>query len=87
MNKFKSVLITCMVTVIAVTGCKSGNNGKETMKQKNNITESTVEKVSSALIDSLGASAKFRVERGVKQVAALWTEADGSETEFAQFCR
>lgn len=87
MNKFKSVLITCMVTVIAVTGCKSGNNGKETMKQKNNITESTVEKVSSALIDSLGEPAKFRVERGVKQVAALWTEADGSETEFAQFCR
>lgn len=76
-----------MLTLIAATGCKSGSNGNETMKKKNFITEKTVEKVSSVLIDSLGESAKFRVERGVKQVAALWIESDGNEEEFNQFCR
>ena len=87
MNKLKALIITCLLVAVAAAGCQSGSKGNETMKQKNFISTKTVEKVSSALIDSLGQSAKFRVERGVKQVAALWVESDGNETEFTQFCR
>ncbi|MBP7076964.1 MAG: hypothetical protein KBB11_07960 [Bacteroidales bacterium] len=28
----------------------------------------------------------FRIERGVNQVAALWFQTDGSETDFTEFC-
>ena len=87
MNKLKALIITCLLVAVAAAGCQSGSKGNESMKQKNFISTKTVEKVSSALIDSLGQSAKFRVERGVKQVAALWVESDGNETEFTQFCR
>ena len=87
MNKLNLLIISCLLVLVAVTGCQSGSKGNESMKQKNFISTKTVEKVSSILIDSLGESAKFRVERGVKQVAALWVESDGNETEFTQFCR
>ena len=87
MNKLNLLIISCLLALVAVTGCQSASKGNESMKQKNFISTKTVEKVSSILIDSLGESAKFRVERGVKQVAALWVESDGNETEFTQFCR
>lgn len=39
------------------------------------------------LKDSLGEASSFRIERGVNQVANLWTEADGTTEEFAEFCK
>lgn len=51
------------------------------------IDSGTLEKVKTELLQKFGDSEKFRVERGVDQVAALWRAADGNGTEFAIFCR
>jgi hypothetical protein len=48
-------------------------------------------KVSGSLIDELvarsGEAQRTRVERGLRQVAALWTPADGGDDAFAAFVR
>ena len=44
----------------------------------------------SEVIDTLirvyGESNRFRIERGVKQVASLWRESDGTADDFRNFC-
>ena len=50
------------------------------------IPDATTENVIAHLKDSLGEDHAFRMERGVRQVAALWREQDGSAEDFAQFC-
>ena len=48
-------------------------------------------KLQTATIDSLvakwGEAQRERITTGVRQVAAVWRESDGSKTDFAQFCR
>jgi hypothetical protein len=51
------------------------------------IPEKRTTEVIAQLTDSLGEASAFRIERGVKQVAALWRETDGTEDAFAEFCR
>ncbi len=38
------------------------------------------------LIRAYGESNRFRIERGVKQVASLWRESDGTADDFRNFC-
>ena len=61
--------------------CKSSN------KKAMYISEGQANDVISALTDSLGVANKFRIERGVKQVAELWRKSDGTKDEFATFCK
>ena len=51
------------------------------------IPDTRVTAVINQLKDSLGEAATFRIERGVRQVADLWREQDGSQDDFAQFCK
>ncbi|MBK9357158.1 MAG: hypothetical protein IPN08_07200 [Bacteroidales bacterium] len=82
----KSIIIMTMATLIAVGGCgKKQPAATETVKSF--IENPTVEKVTKALTDSLGESARFRIERGVGQVAALWRESDGTAADFEKFCK
>jgi hypothetical protein len=50
------------------------------------IDKSTIEKTIKALITKYGEDAKFRAERGVKQVAAMWMEKDGTTADFEKYC-
>lgn len=50
------------------------------------ITQKTISAVTSKLIEKHGADLQFRIDRGVKQTAALWRESDGDETAFEEFC-
>ena len=50
------------------------------------IDSVTLEKVKTELLQKFGAAEKFRVERGVDQVAGLWRATDGSGDDFAVFC-
>lgn len=56
------------------------------MQTVNFIPDASTENVIAHLKDSLGEDHAFRMERGVRQVAALWREQDGSADDFAQFC-
>ncbi len=51
------------------------------------IDKDMVQKAKAELLQKLGEGEKFRIERGVEQVAGLWRSADGSAGEFAAFCR
>lgn len=50
------------------------------------IDDATAQKVKTELQQKFGAAEKFRVERGVEQVAGLWVESDGNGEAFAAFC-
>jgi hypothetical protein len=39
-----------------------------------------------ALVDKYGEANKFKIEKGVKQCAALWTDKDGDANAFQDFC-
>ena len=51
------------------------------------IDSDVLQKVKTELLQKFGAAEKFRVERGVDQVAGLWRAEDGNVEAFAAFCR
>ena len=51
------------------------------------IDSNTLQKVKAELLQEFGAADKFRIERGVGQVAGLWRAEDGSSKEFTAFCQ
>lgn len=51
------------------------------------IDTATLQKVKTELLQKYGGNEKFRIERGVVQVADLWRAEDGGSGEFAAFCR
>ncbi|MCX6557901.1 MAG: hypothetical protein NTW95_10800, partial [Candidatus Aminicenantes bacterium] len=51
------------------------------------IDSAALLKVKTELLQKYGEAEKFRIDRGLEQVAALWRAADGGAAEFAIFCR
>ena len=47
----------------------------------------TKEKVKESLLRKFGETQKFRIEKGVEQVAAFWNKEDGTVEDFEQFCQ
>ena len=72
----------CVITFAAVTLAQSFPQNAF-----NSISEATMQNVASELISRYGASQSIRIEKGVRQAARLWRLEDGSEEDFAQFCR
>lgn len=84
----KLISIMAMAAVVSLAGCSKKQpsaTGSDSVKAF--IEQSTVEKVTKALADSLGEASQFRIERGVQQAASLWRESDGTAVEFEQFCQ
>jgi len=75
-----------MATLIAVSGCNEKQEAVTGGPVKAFIEQTAVEKVIQTLNDSLGEAPKFRIERGVQQVANLWRESDGTVEDFEDFC-
>lgn len=83
----KILLFTFSLVLIGLTACDiSGKNNKKMMQMVDFIPDNRIETVIKQLKDSLGESHAFRIERGVRQVAGLWREADGTPDDFAAFC-
>ena len=66
--------IICVMTIVSAISA-----------QKSNISESARNQVVDYLVQHSTIS-KQLIERGVSQAAAFWTEEDGTQQEFAQFC-
>ncbi|MBW6491112.1 MAG: hypothetical protein K0B15_07960 [Lentimicrobium sp.] len=81
------IILMAMATLIATGGCSEKKSAVTSETPKAFIEQSTVEKVMKALSESFGSEADFRIERGVKQVANLWRESDGSVAAFEKFCQ
>ncbi len=51
------------------------------------VEAKTKDAAKKALLEKYGESQRFRVEKGVDQVASLWKEEDGTLKEFEDFCQ
>ncbi len=81
MKKIIQILLISFIVVLA--SCQTINNDKK----NNNVLTMNTKEVISQLTDSLGSKHAFRIERGVQQAASLWRDTDGSEEDFAKFCK
>ena len=59
----------------------------DTMKKNIYIDAAQAESTAKSIIADAGEASRFRVERGVAQVAALWRKEDGTPEEFNAFCK
>lgn len=86
--KFLTILFT-FALIVSISACKKAdgpNSGSEGDKMSS-ISKSTVDKVIKELLTEQGDANKFRIERGVAQVASFWKTEDGTEEEFVKFCK
>ncbi len=79
-----SVYFALSAFLILTITCRNNDN-KNNSKEMENITLS-VDTVIKALTDKYGKDNKIKIEKGVKQMAPLWTEKDGDAKEFKKFC-
>lgn len=82
----KSVMIAVMVLMTSLLGCTTNGRQSTSAKQEIIINDATAQQVIQSLTASHGDTYAFRIERGVKQAAALWREGDGTAEEFTAFC-
>lgn len=80
MNTKKSLLIMLAIFFGSIFSINAASG------EKANIDKATMEKVKKALVTRYGASAEFRINRGVQQAASLWRETDGTPQDFEAFC-
>ncbi len=81
-----SLFLLVLPLALILTNCKP----KEADQQKSAvrfIQQSTVDSVISQLVATYGETSKVRIGKGVNQVATLWTEKDGKDADFQEFCR
>jgi hypothetical protein len=78
----KKVLTTILIISMMIA-CqpKSQQNA-----ERSPIGENTIENVISNLISNHGQDQENRISKGVRQVATLWRNSDGTEKEFETFC-
>lgn len=58
-----------------------------TMKKNIFIEAEVSQNVANSMTGKIGETSRFRIERGVNQVATLWRETDGTPEEFSAFCK
>ncbi len=80
----RSLFLLIFVAFIAsCNGNKDISNNKQSIKMIDNIT---IDRVVKQLIEKYGDQNRFRIDRGVRQVASLWRLSDGTKDEFGIFC-
>ena len=82
----RSLFFAVALVMTLLTACTNQQESKDSMQTASFISDIKVNEVIAQLKDSLGEDHTFRIERGVRQVAALWQEQDGTADDFAQFC-
>lgn len=83
--KYLFVLSLIISSLLACN--QSGSKNNSSMATEIYITDNIANEVINSLKDSLGEESSFRIERGVRQVADLWRESDGSNDDFALFVK
>ena len=81
----KKTGLLVMISVIILTACHSPKSNRDEVPLSP-VSELAVRNVIQKMLDKYGAVQKFRIEKGVKQVASLWRNQDGSISDFEKFC-
>ncbi len=82
MTKIKTVFF--MAIILALTAC--GDHAPRTGTPGGFISDATINSVIDELTGKHGDAQLARMKKGVSQVAALWTPADGNQEAFRNFC-
>lgn len=79
-----------LLATIIFAACNNQNNQKMNNttdnKAQTNISEADIAKALSTIKKKFGDTDLKRVEKGINQIAALWTTQDGTNEEFVSFC-
>lgn len=84
MNKLR-LFLTSVCSAACLWGTQAQNPDKAAHESM--ISGTQIDNVIRQMTDSLGTAQQFRIERGVRQTACLWTAKDGSAEEWERFCR
>jgi hypothetical protein len=76
--------ITFMLIMMTIFACQPA---KDRADDQSPINTKTIEKTIDALTAAHAVEQHDRIDRGVRQAAALWRTSDGSEADFDSFCR
>ncbi len=80
----KHLLVFFTIPILTLmVQCKRVEEGPKGSPIKGEAVTQTID----ALVAKHGEAVRFRAERGVKQVANLWREADGTTADFVAFCQ
>ena len=81
----KKYFLLLLPLVLILSQCKQ----KEITAQKQTaryISQQTTDTIIKVLAAKYGGSQKARIEKGINQAAALWTEKDGKDADFKDLC-
>jgi hypothetical protein len=83
----KLLILSFISAAILLLSCE-GNFRKHNQKTNSmsSISQETIDKAIKSLTEKFKDSDKLRIEKGVKQIAALWQEKDGKKEDFEKFC-
>lgn len=88
MKRIFTTLFIFIFSLIMFNACGKGFKGtvNQGANSMSSIDNKVTDKVISDLVNKLGESNKFRIERGVRQCAEFWRDEDGSSDDFVKFC-
>lgn len=82
----KTKLLTLLLlSLIALPACDLARPAKNETGM-GIISETTMKEALTELMELHGEAHRERMERGIRQAASLWTDADGTQEEFVAFC-
>jgi hypothetical protein len=82
----KNLLLLLIPMALFLSQCKQNTQQMEQKTIARFIPRVAADSMVTKLINKNGESNKTLIEKGVKQVAALWTEKDGTIKDFEDFC-
>ena len=80
----KTLIPVLLLLFIVSCGGKQMKNNNAGLSP---VTSDVVHQLTKDLVEKHGQQMQFRIERGVKQVAGLWRDSDGTTEDFASFCK
>ncbi|HUW06285.1 MAG TPA: hypothetical protein VMW01_08480 [Williamwhitmania sp.] len=80
----KKLLPILLPAVLLLSSCRT--NQEEVNQSPKTMDQKVVSKVIDSLVVKNGDAQKVFIDKGVKQVAALWQTTDGNESDFISFC-
>jgi hypothetical protein len=83
----KSFTHIVMILALVIFASCSPNTTQKQEIAKSMITQTTIDKVVESIMEKNPNVEKVRLQKGVKQTANLWFPENGSEKEFAEFCK
>jgi len=82
----KKTVLLLIPLALLLSQCKQTSQPMEQKAGVQYVPKTTADSIVAKLVKQNGETSKTLIEKGVNQVAALWTEKDGTVKDFEEFC-